>query len=76
MIVRKQATLDHFDGKQAVLLLENGQELCILKEELGAALSEGDIFTVQILPEQEAALEKNELARTLLNQLLDEKTDS
>ena len=69
MLIRKQATLDHFEGKQAVLVMENGQKLLILKEELGAA-AEGASFVVQILPEPEAVLAKEELARELLNQIL------
>lgn len=69
MITRKTAILDRFEGKQAILSLENGQELHILKEELGKA-TEGQAFTIQIMPDHEATLEKEALARTLLNQLL------
>jgi len=77
MLIRKQATLDRFEGKQAVLLLENKQELLILKEELGSDCQVGTIFTLQILPEAEALMEREELARVLLNQILkDEKSTS
>lgn len=69
MILRKHATLDRFEGKQAVLVLETGDEIHILKEDLGK-VSEGQVYTLQILPEKEATLEKEELARALLNQIL------
>ena len=72
MLVRKNATLDRFEGKQAVLLLENGQELLILKDELGS-VKEGEVFSIQIQPDKEATLEKEELARTLLNQILNDE---
>ena len=76
MVLRKQATLDRIEGKQAVLVLENGQELLILKEELGDDLKEGDVYTIQILPEKEATLAKEALARTLLNQILNDEEKS
>ena len=69
MLIRKAATIDKIEGKQATLLLENGQELYILKEELGAA-AVGDQYVIQILPEAEAALQRDDLAKTLLNQIL------
>ena len=69
MILRKQATLDRFEGKQAILLLDSGQELAILKEELPGS-KEGMVFVLTLLPDHEASLEKEALARTLLNQIL------
>ena len=69
MIVRKQAVLERFQGKQAVLRLENDQTLLVAKEELGD-VAEGTAFSVSILPEAEAALEKESLSRVLLNQIL------
>jgi len=71
MLVQKQATLERLEGKQAVLQLENGQELTIAKEELGS-VQLGDRFSVRILPEQEALLDQEALARTLLNQILED----
>jgi len=71
MLVQKHATLQRFEGKQAVLQLENGQEIEVLKEELGNG-KEGDRFTLRILPEEEALLDQESLARTLLNQILDD----
>ena len=72
MLIRKQATLEKFEGKQAILTLENGQSLAILKEELGRDIKEGDSFTIQITTTTESELDKEELARCLLNQILGE----
>lgn len=72
MLVRKTAILDRFEGKKAVLILENNQELVLLKEDLGKA-KEGDVFSLQILPEKEATLKREQLARTLLNQILNDQ---
>lgn len=70
MILRKIATLTELSAKHAVLSLENGQQLSCLREELEPGLVEGMQFVVQIIPEAEAKLEQEALARTLLNQLL------
>ncbi len=76
MIIRKQATVDRLEGKQVVLVLENKQELVIAKDELGDIARPGDAFAVHILPADEAALNQEDLARSILNQLLDHEGDS
>ena len=75
MLLRKQATLDRFEGKQAVFLLETGDEVHILKEELHKPV-EGMVYVFQILPDSEATQEKESLARTLLNQILTDDKSS
>ena len=70
MIVYKKAVLERFEGKVAILVLENGQELRILKADLAESATKGSPFVVQIAPEEEANLEREALARTLLNQIL------
>ncbi|MEI6477470.1 MAG: hypothetical protein WCO52_00575 [bacterium] len=75
MLLRKQATLDRTEGKLAVLSLENGQELRLLRSELGDA-EVGGGFTVQILPEEEAGLERESLARTILNQIINDDSQA
>ena len=76
MIVRKTATLDHFEGKQAILNLENSQSLAVLREELGVNVQEGDMFTIQILPTGEAEATTEVLAHTILNQLLTDESSN
>ena len=71
MIVRKNATLERYQGKQAVLKLENGDELHIPREELAPTAEINQNFVIQILPADEAKLEQDALARVLLNQILE-----
>lgn len=67
--------MDRTEGKLAVLSLENGQELRLLRSELGDA-EVGGGFTVQILPEEEAGLERESLARTILNQIINDDSQA
>lgn len=75
MLTYKQATLDHYEGKQAILRLENGQDLRLLREEVEPAAI-GTTFRIQVLPEVEAQLTQEELARVLLNQILRDASPS
>ena len=75
MIVRKAATLQEVKGKYAILALDGGQTLQLLRDELEPTAEPGTSFVLQILPESEAAMERDELARTLLNQILDDEQE-
>lgn len=75
MIMRKSATVTELNAKQAILTLENGQELKCLRDDLEPGVAEGKLYVVQILPEEEAKLSEEALARTLLNQLLSDGDD-
>lgn len=79
MLVQKTAVLEKLEGKQAVLRLENGQVLLVLKDELlggakagpeGSSLIEGEVYVVQVLTKEEAELSQSQLAESLLNQIL------
>ena len=72
MLVRIEAKVQKIEGKKIVLCLEDGQKL-IIQKDLLKEVSEGDVFSVQIMPEAEAVLEREELSRTILNQLLNDK---
>lgn len=74
MVIYKKAVLDHIAGKQAVLLLENGVKLVLPKDELSDHQL-GSEFRIQIMPEAEAALSQETLARTILNQILQTDND-
>lgn len=63
-------TLARFDGKRAVFELEDSQSLLVEKSELSPGAQVGDIFSLVIQPATEAKLEREELARTLLNEIL------
>lgn len=75
MIVRKAATLQEVKGKYAILALDGGQTLQLPREELEPTAEPGTPFVLQILPEREAAMDKDELARMLLNQILDDEQE-
>lgn len=69
MLIRKSAVIQRIEGKKAVLLIENDQEISVFKDELSNA-EVGQSFVIEILPEAEATMKKDELARELLNQLM------
>jgi hypothetical protein len=71
MMVRKQAVVDRIEGRLAVLSLEGGDQIRVPKEDLGEDAVEGAVFVLQLLPDREAGLERETLARSLLNQLLE-----
>lgn len=69
MVVYKKATLERIEGKTAVLVLDNGQEMRIAREELRAN-EVGGRYVVQIMTESESSQTQEVLAHHLLNQLL------
>lgn len=70
MLIQKQITFERWDGKQAVFQLDSGQEIALPKDDFSKDLPVGAVFMLKLLPEHEARLEQQELARTLLNQIL------
>jgi len=75
MITRIQATLSRLEGSNAVLTLEDGQELLVPREDMQPLPDLDTSFTLQVLPTDEAELATNDLAKKLLNQLLDDERD-
>lgn len=76
MLLRKSAVISELTAKHLTLTLENGQELKCLREELEPGAAEGAVYVVQIMPQNEAELTQQQLARTLLNQLLKDEADT
>jgi hypothetical protein len=70
MILRIQATVQSLTASAAVLELEDGQVLTVSLRNLATRPAVGQVCTITVLPEAEAVLETEELARTLLNQLV------
>jgi hypothetical protein len=64
------ATLSRVEHGMAVLALSDNQELRIPKEQLQPLPAVGSEMTIKVAPSTEAMLEKEALAKTLLNQLL------
>lgn len=75
-----RAQVEKVVGKKAVLVLEDGQRLSVDKEALWPngipADPQAEPFAIEILPESEAKMERDALARSLLNQLLADPTGS
>jgi hypothetical protein len=74
MIIRKLASLDRFEGKHAVLVLDDNQEITVMKDELSKSSTNGDRFSIQIIPLHESELSAADFSRTILNQLLENET--
>ncbi len=70
MLTRIQVTFCGIEKGKAIFELSDGQKLHFPKAELEPLPEEGSAFSLQLMPEKEAALSQNELAQTLLNQLL------
>jgi hypothetical protein len=70
MLHRIQARLDRIEGARAVFTCADGQELAVQKSELAPLPELGSSFVVTIMPQDEAELTHEALAKTLLNQLI------
>ena len=57
------------DGRHLLVRLEDGQSLRLSRED-AAGLAEGDRVVVQVLPEEQDTLGRQELARALLAELM------
>ena len=67
------ATIDRFEGDVAVVRLDDGQELDVLKSELPAGLGAGARLALDFLHAAQDEAKKAEQARQLLNDLLQRK---
>lgn len=75
MMVYKRATLERIQGKNITLKLENGQELTLSRDEFEPLPPIGTDYAIQIIPEVEASMQREELAYTLLNQILNDDAE-
>lgn len=74
MLIKRSATISAVEGKKVVLEFEDGQRFHIPKDEWlpGSPPAPGTPYVIQVLSADEAELSQDELARTLLNQILDQ----
>ena len=63
-------TIDRLEGEKAVLLTEDGQSIIWPKNKLSAGSKEGMIFNFNILNDTETKKNKEELAKEILNEIL------
>lgn len=72
MLTRLPAELLRIESGSAVFVLEDGQEVRVLKQDVEPISPLGTRYVFQLLPEAEAEMEKTELAKTILNQIMRE----
>lgn len=66
-------TIDRFEGDKAVLKTENNNEIIWPKNNLPEQSSEGMVLNFNIQNNIQAEKEKKELAKDILNEILDTK---
>lgn len=70
MLTRISAELQRVEAGSAILVTQDGQELRVPKADLAPIPEMGTAYVLQVLPEQEALLEQEVLAKLLLNQIM------
>lgn len=69
MFATLSATLQSLEKKSAILMTDDGQTLRVPKDDLWQP-TPGARYTIRIMLEEDARVEQNELAITILNRLL------
>lgn len=64
-------TLDRIEGERAVLKTEDGITIVWPKNKLPVEAKEGAVLEFQIKDDRTAELKKKEMAKTILNEILD-----
>ncbi len=70
MLLRLQGIISTIENGTVAIALDDGQVLSVPARDLTPAPKAGDTYTLTVLPEAEARLQTDELARTLLSQLI------
>ncbi|MFA5129020.1 MAG: DUF3006 domain-containing protein [Patescibacteria group bacterium] len=70
-----KAAIDRFEGDSAVIKTEDGQELLWPKLDLPEDAKEGAALRLSISTNQSDEEERTKLAKTLLNEILQNKKD-
>jgi len=66
-----QFTIDRFENDKVVLVDNFNNKIILPKNKINADFAEGDILNFQITKDQEVKKEKEELAKKILNEILD-----
>lgn len=70
MVTRLHGTVTSLEGNTVLIALEDEQIIKVSLQMLTPAPQVGDAYDLHLLPAAEAALVTEELARTMLNQLV------
>ena len=65
-----ELTIDRFENEKAVLKTANNNTIFWPKENLPENIKEGSVLTVSIKTKEEKELEKKQLAKDILNEIL------
>lgn len=63
-------TIDRFEGDKAVLIAESGEQIIWPKNKLPEQAREGMVLSFNIQNSEEAEKDKKELAKNILNEIL------
>jgi hypothetical protein len=66
----RQATIDRFEGTNAVLIFENGDKIVWQIKNLPEGIKEGSILKISISDEKSVEEERRKLAKELINEIL------
>lgn len=66
-----EVTLDRFEGDKAILKTKDNQNINWPKNQLPENSQAGQVFNFRILTNQEAEKDKKELAKNILNEILE-----
>lgn len=75
MLTRLSGRLTKIEFGKAIITFEDGQELKVPKDDLQPVPVLDTEMAIQVMTETEAALERDALAKSLLNQLLHDEAD-
>jgi len=64
-------TVDRFEGDKVVLLSESGKNVIWLKKDLPENTKESDVLVFEVSTEVEAKKQKENLAKDILNEILE-----
>lgn len=76
MLIQKPLTLLRFEGKKAIFAFEDGQELVLSKDDFPKEIQVGEQCMLTLQSLHEARLKQEDLAQTLLNQILANDTQA
>lgn len=65
-----KATIDRLEGDFAVLVFDDGQTLNLPRKDLPEDAKEGSVILVSFLSEREQTKKQKELAKAILNEIL------
>lgn len=64
------ATIDRFEGEQAVLIFSDGQQLIISRADLPGSAAEGQVIYLHLTLDQAQTAIQDNLAKSLLKEIL------